>query len=102
MQPGREGTVTVKPPSGSGSTTIEYARMTPPLEQIHELLDAHAGLLQNREERLGFEDDAGMNRDRDPAGPARMVEDDVAPAASNLLPAGSTKCPKRRCGGDPG
>ena len=28
-----------------------------------------------------------MNRDRDPAGSARMVEDDVAPAASNLLPA---------------
>ena len=43
-----------------------------------------------------------MNRDRDPAGSARMVEDDVAPAASNLLPAGSTKCPKSRFAGDPG
>lgn len=74
----------------------------PPLEQIHELLDAHTRLIQDREERLGLEDDACVYWDRDPAWSARIMQNDVAPAASSLLPAGSTECPKRRFARDSG
>src|SRR2546421_12886595 len=102
MQPGREGTVTVKPPSASGSTTIDYVRMVLPLEQIHELVDPHACLIQDREERLGLENDTGVHGNRDSARSVSMMEDDMASAASNLLPAGSTECPKRRFAGDSG
>src|SRR5207302_10511608 len=69
-QPGRAGTVTVKPPSsGSGSTTIEYVRMAHQLEQTAELVGADSSGVDDRQERLRFEGPTGVNRYDDAAGP---------------------------------
>ena len=58
-----------------------------------ELVDAHACLIEDRQERLGLENGTGVHGDRDPARPVSMMKDDMAPAAANLLPSSGAKRP---------